>query len=344
VSFHPSRTQQMVINEAMRAPSYRRAPLRAKLALLEAMGAEATYTNPAHGDRDSLGALQQRASWGSAQSRLNVTQSAERFLQHAIPLAGRIKNSGELAQAVQRSAFPGRYIQHKGEAVQILRGSNGGTLPGSPAIPASPVLNTPTGQVPAIQLQPQAPPQPTPTAALPTPAFSALNNIRMPSGYQPVQSGGAPQQPQVSVQDQLAQIAASTSTGGPSVSMVGGRPATGGGDSVSGKGGTVMLDGKPVASWIAKRLLRARAAGWKGSVSSGYRSVAEQRRIYNSGVRPAAKPGQSNHNFTAFPGGAVDVTDAAQLAATLKKLGISKLQWAGGKDPVHFSHPHAGGY
>lgn len=111
-----------------------------------------------------------------------------------------------------------------------------------------------------------------------------------------------------------------------------------------GGGHVAHVDGKPVAAWIANILQQAKAAGWTGTVTSGYRSVAEQRRIYNSGVRPAAKPGQSNHNFTAFPGGAVDVTNAAQLAQVLHKLGINKLQWAGAKDPVHFSHPHGGGY
>jgi len=119
---------------------------------------------------------------------------------------------------------------------------------------------------------------------------------------------------------------------------------SGGGVSPGGQGGTINFDGKPVAAWIGKALQQARAAGWKGTVNSGYRSVAEQRRIYNSGVRPAARPGQSNHNFTAFPGGAVDVTDAQQLASILKRLGNTQLVWAGGKDPVHFSHPHNGGY
>lgn len=112
----------------------------------------------------------------------------------------------------------------------------------------------------------------------------------------------------------------------------------------TGQGGVTNFGGKPVASWIAQVLTRAKAAGWTGSVNSGYRSVAEQRRIYNSGVRPAARPGQSNHNFTAYPGGAVDVSQAAQLAHILRRLGINKLVWAGAKDPVHFSHPHNGGY
>lgn len=104
------------------------------------------------------------------------------------------------------------------------------------------------------------------------------------------------------------------------------------------------FEGKPVAGWIAGVLKRARAAGWTGTVNSGYRSLADQTRIYNSGVRPAAKPGTSNHEMTAFPGGAVDVTNAAQLSQILKKIGVTKLQWAGAKDPVHFSHPHNGSY
>jgi hypothetical protein len=114
---------------------------------------------------------------------------------------------------------------------------------------------------------------------------------------------------------------------------------------VQSGGGVAAFDGKHVASWIAPILDYARQKGWKGSVTSGYRSVAEQARIYNSGVRPAAKPGQSNHNFTAFPGGAVDVSDAQTLAQILARSPYrKKLVWAGGKDPVHFSHPHSGGY
>lgn len=120
--------------------------------------------------------------------------------------------------------------------------------------------------------------------------------------------------------------------------------ARGAGASPVRGGGVAHFDGRPVAAWIAPILQRARAAGWKGTVESGYRSRAEQARIYASGVRPAARPGTSNHEFTAFPGGAVDVSNAAELNAILRRLGITALQWAGGKDPVHFSHPHAGGY
>ena len=112
--------------------------------------------------------------------------------------------------------------------------------------------------------------------------------------------------------------------------------------------GVTTFDGKPVARWIAAELQAARKAGWKGSVNSGYRTDAEQVRIWNSGVRPAAKPvslggSGSRHNGKAYPNGAVDVTNAAQLSRVLTKMG-SKLKWAGSKDPVHFSVPSGGSY
>lgn len=109
--------------------------------------------------------------------------------------------------------------------------------------------------------------------------------------------------------------------------------------------GVGRFDGKPVALWIVPILTYGRNHGWKGTVNSGYRTLAEQTAIYNSGVRPAAPPGHSNHEGGDFPRGAVDVTDAAQLSEILLKSPYhSLLVWAGSKDPVHFSHPHNGSY
>lgn len=113
-------------------------------------------------------------------------------------------------------------------------------------------------------------------------------------------------------------------------------------------GGTATFDGKPVASWIKPLLEYGREHGWKGTVTSGYRSDAEQKRIYDSGVRPAAKPkayggGGSNHSRTGFLQGAVDVSDAATLDRILRAK-HSRLKFAGAKDPVHFSVPRGGSY
>ncbi|CAB4171609.1 hypothetical protein UFOVP1346_22 [uncultured Caudovirales phage] len=109
--------------------------------------------------------------------------------------------------------------------------------------------------------------------------------------------------------------------------------------------GAANFEGTQVAGWIAPVLTYARAHGWKGSLNSGVRSFADQSRIYNSGVRPAARPGTSNHEMTAFPGGAIDVNGAAQLSSILQQSPYKNLLvWAGAKDPVHFSHPHNGSY
>jgi hypothetical protein len=109
--------------------------------------------------------------------------------------------------------------------------------------------------------------------------------------------------------------------------------------------GTANFEGHTVAAWIKPALEYARKHGWKGQVNSGFRTYAKQKEIYDSGVRPAARPGTSNHEGADFPRGAVDVTDAEHLSAILRKSPYAKkLQWAGAKDPVHFSHPHNGSY
>lgn len=117
------------------------------------------------------------------------------------------------------------------------------------------------------------------------------------------------------------------------------------GDVSTNVAGTTSYKGVTVADWIAPILTYAAAHGWKGVVNSGYRSFADQKRIYDSGVRPAAVPGTSNHEGDQFPRGAVDVSDAQQLSDVLAKSPYAKaLVYAGAKDPVHFSHPHNGGY
>lgn len=114
---------------------------------------------------------------------------------------------------------------------------------------------------------------------------------------------------------------------------------------VSQMKGVADFEGHKVAAWIKPALEYARQHGWTGQVTSGFRSYADQQRIYNSGVRPAAKPGTSNHEFTTYPGGAVDVSAAQQLAKILARSPYAgKLVYAGAKDPVHFSHPHNGSY
>jgi hypothetical protein len=162
------------------------------------------------------------------------------------------------------------------------------------------------------------------------PAFSA--RPALPAGYQAPVSGGGPEPRQ--------DITATT----------GGKATRTLGTPVSGRGGTGTFDGKTVAGWIEPALKYARAHGWKGTVASGLRSTREQAQLYadfKAGRRagPVAAPGTSRHEGANYPYGAVDVSDAAQLNAILRRSPYRKrLQWAGARDPVHFSHQFGGTY
>jgi hypothetical protein len=97
--------------------------------------------------------------------------------------------------------------------------------------------------------------------------------------------------------------------------------------------------GKPVASWIVPVLDWASQHGWTGSVTSGYRSYSEQASLNAQGVY-SAPAGKSNHESSTYPGGAVDVTDPAQLIQVLKGYtGPQTLVGGvlGSVDPEHFS-------
>lgn len=92
-----------------------------------------------------------------------------------------------------------------------------------------------------------------------------------------------------------------------------------------------------VLARVQAMLRDARAAGFRSTITSGYRTVAEQRRLYEARQRgehplPVAPPGCSEHNW----GVAVDlVTEipARELEAVARYYG---LRWAGPADPVHF--------
>lgn len=310
-----ARNQRRVVKVSLRTANRLGASKKVKKALLEAEGVESNFTNVNHGDRDSLGVLQQRPSqgWGSPAQVRDVPHAVRSFVTRAQAIQHQYKRAGDLAQAVQRSAFPGRYQQLAGTAEQLLHGH----------------LNTSGGArtVPGVDRSQDR-------RKLLATYLLNQNGIGIQGG-DPLDPTSAAATSGTDLTSTLLKIARTRDTPAKRVKV-------GGKTNVSGKGVT-RFDGKPVAKWIARELRYARAHGWKGSVNSGYRSFAEQKRIYNSGVRPAAKPGTSNHEGTQFPRGAVDVSDAAQLSQILRRKG-SKLKWAGSKDPVHFSAPHGGSY
>lgn len=92
--------------------------------------------------------------------------------------------------------------------------------------------------------------------------------------------------------------------------------------------GTTIIDGKPVANWIAQEVLWARhTGGWTGQITSGVRTVEEQRQACihvcgnpNGCPGRCAHPGDSNHQGIAYPEGAIDVGSAAQAVSLVRVL------------------------
>ena len=88
---------------------------------------ESDLRNINYGDRDSIGLFQQRNAWGSRSARLDPAEAAKMFFtggaggQRGLLDFGNRDNMGfgEAAQAVQVSAFPGRYAEHQSEAQQL---------------------------------------------------------------------------------------------------------------------------------------------------------------------------------------------------------------------------------
>lgn len=96
---------------------------------------------------------------------------------------------------------------------------------------------------------------------------------------------------------------------------------------------------KPIATWIVPILEWASTHGWGGTVTSGYRTYFEQVQLNAAGAF-SAPAGLSNHETTAYPGGAVDVTQPGQLIEVLRGYqGPVKLVGGvlGPIDPEHFS-------
>jgi len=94
------------------------------LAGFEAGWVESRMNNLDCGDRDSLGVFQQRPSqgWGTPEQIMNVRYAATRFFTPAMTVAVQhpTYTAGQIAQAVQISAFPERYDQAQGTALSLI--------------------------------------------------------------------------------------------------------------------------------------------------------------------------------------------------------------------------------
>lgn len=90
------------------------------IALVEAGLVESGMRNLSYGDRDSVGFLQQRAGWGSTGQRMDPAYATRKFIAKAMKVDKKRYDAGQLAQAVQVSAFPDRYQQRYADAIAIL--------------------------------------------------------------------------------------------------------------------------------------------------------------------------------------------------------------------------------
>jgi hypothetical protein len=107
--------------------------------------------------------------------------------------------------------------------------------------------------------------------------------------------------------------------------------------------GVTTFDGKEVAAWIADWLEKSREAGWKGTVTSGYRDPAYSESLCLAMCGAPSCPGRcagrtSNHSGVDYPAGAVDVTDYTTFAQIQKQIGSPLQNQLGAADPVNYSY------
>lgn len=105
--------------------------------------------------------------------------------------------------------------------------------------------------------------------------------------------------------------------------------------------GVAVYDGKQVAAWIIPWLKKSRQAGWKGTVTSGYRTPAYSEHLCQQMCGAPSCPGRcagrsSNHSGKRFPAGAVDVSDYENFARIQRRI-HSPLKNDLPSDRVHFS-------
>lgn len=110
-----------IVNTAYGVAKQRGANDKVILALFQAGLVESGFRNLTGGPDDSVGYLQQRPSQGWP-SPNNVATATNSFLDRAIQVAAAHPeySPGQIAQAVQRSAFPARYDEFSGQATQLL--------------------------------------------------------------------------------------------------------------------------------------------------------------------------------------------------------------------------------
>jgi hypothetical protein len=118
----------------------------AEIALATALQ-ESKLVNIEYGDRDSVGLFQQRPSqgWGSTRQILDPVYAAGKFYDRLVRVpTWQQRPLSEVAQSVQRSAFPEAYARWEAEAVALAKAFTGAAVAGvSCRFPAPTVVARP---------------------------------------------------------------------------------------------------------------------------------------------------------------------------------------------------------
>jgi hypothetical protein len=130
VTFHPSQTAYAATIDAV--AEKRGLPARAATIGIATAIQESKLRNLTYGDRDSVGLFQQRPSqgWGTREQLLDPVYAANAFYDALVKIKGyegmRIT---EIAQKVQRSAYPEAYADHEQQG-RLLASTLSGHSPG----------------------------------------------------------------------------------------------------------------------------------------------------------------------------------------------------------------------
>lgn len=108
--------------------------------------------------------------------------------------------------------------------------------------------------------------------------------------------------------------------------------------------GVATFDGRQVAAWLKPYLEWARAHGWRGTLTSGWRDPAYSERLCYAMCGAPSCSGRcagrsSNHSGSVQPSGAIDVSDYYNFGNLMAKCPYSPRLFnaLGARDPVHFS-------
>jgi len=130
VDFDPSQTAYAATIDAI--AEQRRLPARAATIAIATAIQESKLRNLRYGDRDSVGLFQQRPSqgWGTEQQILDPVYATNRFYDALVKIEGwEQMRITEIAQTVQKSAYPEAYADHEQEG-RLLASTLSGHSPG----------------------------------------------------------------------------------------------------------------------------------------------------------------------------------------------------------------------